>query len=417
MRHLFQLVLVAFLLSFSLSRGAESPAKPVTLSGPDALDKTIQTLAEDLTNQLRAADEKARKVASPGDGLSITIFGVAGILGGVLLLSKVLLPLMANRLTSRDTAWAPAAETRGSNENEEDFSKLVKDFGSRQKSGGSAQPEPGGTQMASAFRSTELKPSQQLAGESRRSNLDLVTRVRKVFSRLSRATSQDSRKQGMTNLLEAVRLLREGLETPSMHSARQLASALEELLGEVTNKPERATTSVLRTIAGAIDLLPGLCGPGIRSDLTSSPVVRLLGVDDDAISRYALTCALRQHFPRPDLAVNGEEALHLGETRPYDVIFVDIEMPAMDGFELCSRIHSTTLNQATPIVFVTGHDDLNSRAKSLVSGGAEFLGKPFLAYELTVKALTLVLKRRLQGEKKPASPPVRAVATQPAVNA
>jgi DNA-binding response OmpR family regulator len=78
---------------------------------------------------------------------------------------------------------------------------------------------------------------------------------------------------------------------------------------------------------------------------------------------------------------------------------VDIEMPEMDGFELCCRIKNTSLNPLTPVVFVTSHNDLATRAKSSLAGGLEFLGKPFISSELAVKALTLVLKRRLQTQE------------------
>jgi FixJ family two-component response regulator len=51
------------------------------------------------------------------------------------------------------------------------------------------------------------------------------------------------------------------------------------------------------------------------------------------------------------------------------------------------------------VVFVTSHNDLATRAKSSLAGGLEFLGKPFISSELAVKALTLVIKRRLQAQE------------------
>ncbi len=405
MRHLFLLILVTSLLSLGSSRAAEANSKPVTLSGPDALDRTIQKLAGDLTNQLQAADQRAQKVAAASDGLSTSIWIAAGVLAGIVMLSK-LLPILANHFGNHHTSLEPSPMGAGDSANRtQGFSQFVEIFAASQK----------GVTTEKSFQATdrgvgrtkdqrpEYVPASERAVPVRRDSAEQVVRVRRLFSRLSRASSQDARKQGMANLLEATRLLRESLEGPTAHSARQLASALEALLGEITNHEERATASGLRTIAGAIDLLPGLCGPGVRPDLTTKPVVRLLGVDDDAISRYTLTCALKRHFAQPDLAVSGEDALHLTETRPYDLIFVDIEMPGMDGFELCSRIHKTPFNQSTPVVFVTGHNDLTSRAKSSVAGGVEFLGKPFLGSELTVKALSLVLKRRLQADQRPAA--------------
>jgi CheY-like chemotaxis protein len=226
--------------------------------------------------------------------------------------------------------------------------------------------------------------------------LDQVMSVRALFLDLNRAAEPSARKEALTHLLEAVRGLRKGLRVSASYPVGQMAAALEGLLSQVADREDSLTNSVLRTIAGAIDLLPSLCGPTIRSDLASNPPITLLAVDDDPVIRHALTSALKRVWARPDLAKDGHEGLALVETRAYDLVFVDIEMPGMDGFELCYRIHGTSLNAVTPVIFVTSHNNLAARARSSLVGGLEFLSKPFLSAELTLKALTLVLMRRLQ---------------------
>ena len=72
-------------------------------------------------------------------------------------------------------------------------------------------------------------------------------------------------------------------------------------------------------------------------------------------------------------------------------------MPGMDGFEVCSKIRDTVPNRTTPVVFVTGQSDFDARVNSTLSGGNDLMGKPFLIFEVTVKALTLALQGRLQG--------------------
>jgi len=78
------------------------------------------------------------------------------------------------------------------------------------------------------------------------------------------------------------------------------------------------------------------------------------------------------------------------------VIFLDVVMPGMDGFEVCSRIRDTVPNHATPVVFVTGRDDFDTRAQMGRNGGSDLMGKPFLTSEITVKALTFALRGRLE---------------------
>jgi putative two-component system response regulator len=77
-------------------------------------------------------------------------------------------------------------------------------------------------------------------------------------------------------------------------------------------------------------------------------------------------------------------------------------MPNMDGFELCTRIRALPLNKLTPIIFVTSLTDFKSRAKSTLSGGNDLIAKPFMFIELSVKALTYVLRSRLAPKRQAA---------------
>ena len=121
-----------------------------------------------------------------------------------------------------------------------------------------------------------------------------------------------------------------------------------------------------------------------------------------------MSLALKKAFGQPDLAVDGETALFQSAGQAYDVIFLDVQLPGMDGFELCEKIRETGSNRNTPVVFVTGQSDFDARAKSALSGGNDLMGKPFLTFEITVKALTLALKGRLQKHvQKPLPKPGR----------
>jgi DNA-binding response OmpR family regulator len=71
-------------------------------------------------------------------------------------------------------------------------------------------------------------------------------------------------------------------------------------------------------------------------------------------------------------------------------------MPGQTGLELCVNIREMATNRATPVVFVTSHSDFGSRAQSTLSGGNDFIAKPFLLVELVVKALTWLFKETAQ---------------------
>jgi CheY-like chemotaxis protein len=219
--------------------------------------------------------------------------------------------------------------------------------------------------------------------------------------RLSRARGKVPPRDWLKDLRGQISVLVEQAGSPELLPVRQLAGALEGLLKHLGERTDDFTPSTLRTVEGAIDLLIGLCAPGLAPDLATNPPIRLLGVDDDAVSRYAMASALKRAFDQPDLAENAEGALALAVQHPYDVIFLDVRMPGMDGFELCKKIHETAGNRATPVIFVTGMKDFDSQVASIASGGSDLIGKPFLTFEIAVKALTFAFRRRL-GVRHPA---------------
>jgi len=196
-----------------------------------------------------------------------------------------------------------------------------------------------------------------------------------------------------------------------VHPAYQMSAALEGLLRKMLQNPEHATPSALDTMATAVNLLSDLCLPGLKADLALNPPIDMLVVDDDLVARRALVGALQTAFKKPESAENGEAALALTLGKPYDVIFLDVVMPGMDGFELCSRIRNTVPNRATPVVFVTGQSDFDARAQMSRNGGDDLIGKPFLTPEITVKALTFALRGRLQSVSGRAPKPVQCSKT------
>jgi len=77
------------------------------------------------------------------------------------------------------------------------------------------------------------------------------------------------------------------------------------------------------------------------------------------------------------------------------LVFLDVDMPGMNGYELCTKLRAIPAHKKTPVVFVTSLNDFENRANSTMSGGNDFIGKPFLFIELAVKALVYILRARV----------------------
>jgi CheY-like chemotaxis protein len=171
-----------------------------------------------------------------------------------------------------------------------------------------------------------------------------------------------------------------------------LSGAISALIKELHKKPSQMTSSVLRTIAHAADCLNLMFRDlgGMSHNLPQS--VLILVVDDEPISRRTISLALSKANLRCICMEDSLVALSVLKENPFDLVFLDAEMPGMSGFELCAELRKLSTNKNTPVIFVTSLTKFEVRAQSSLSGGNDLIAKPFLMMELAVKALTYLLK-------------------------
>ncbi|NEW05775.1 response regulator [Paenibacillus sp. SYP-B3998] len=108
----------------------------------------------------------------------------------------------------------------------------------------------------------------------------------------------------------------------------------------------------------------------------------ILIVDDEPMVRMGLAKLVRQCNPlfRTVVVANGVEALsEINRQRP-DILLTDIQMPKMDGLELCKQVQAMNLN--IPIAVISGYDDFTYAQKCLTYGVKEYLLKPLTEHEL-----------------------------------
>ncbi len=147
-------------------------------------------------------------------------------------------------------------------------------------------------------------------------------------------------------------------------------------------------------MASAIDFLGVLFEKGTAPERPGAPPPTVLVVDDEAISRRAVVYALEKAKLKSVNVEDPAAAYDLLAETQFDLIFLDVDMPGMNGFELCTKLRRLPAHKKTPVVFVTGLNDFESRTSSTMSGGNDFIAKPFLFMELAVKALVYVLRSR-----------------------
>jgi len=219
--------------------------------------------------------------------------------------------------------------------------------------------------------------------------------LRRTMQDFSKTQDEANRMPHLLELYRKIHALTGSAGIAGLHKISQIAAALEVLLKELYEKPKNINASTLRTVAHSIDFIAELISKGADSDLIDSNSISILVVDDEILSRRAVTYALEKAGLKSVSVEEAQTALNLATEGTFDLIFLDVQMPGMDGFELCSRIRATPTNKTTPVIFVTSLTDFKSRARSSLSGGSDLIAKPFMFIELSVKALTYVLRGRL----------------------
>jgi CheY-like chemotaxis protein len=106
------------------------------------------------------------------------------------------------------------------------------------------------------------------------------------------------------------------------------------------------------------------------------PSLKLLVVEDDAASLELMTEVLTALEAEVHPVNDSLEAANLISRVKFDGIFLDLEMPNLDGFALAKKIRTSSWNKTTPIVVVTGRDERDTMQQAFATGASFFLQKP-----------------------------------------
>ena len=124
----------------------------------------------------------------------------------------------------------------------------------------------------------------------------------------------------------------------------------------------------------------------------SSPgPVRVLVIDDSNTIRRSAELFLRQAGYEVILAEDGFDALAKISDHQPQVIFVDIMMPRLDGYQTCALIKQNPQLKATPVIMLSSKDGVFDRARGRLAGSDRYLTKPF-TQEGLIEAVTQYVK-------------------------
>jgi DNA-binding response OmpR family regulator len=123
--------------------------------------------------------------------------------------------------------------------------------------------------------------------------------------------------------------------------------------------------------------------------------MRILVVEDEKVMANALVTGLSRQGYSTDAAYDGEEALNLAEINKYDLVLLDLNLPKIDGIEVCRRLRAS--GDSTGILMLTARSGLDDRVLGLDIGADDYLVKPFHFPELLARVRAIL---RRDGEAR-----------------
>ena len=125
---------------------------------------------------------------------------------------------------------------------------------------------------------------------------------------------------------------------------------------------------------------------------------RVLVVDDIPANVKLLEARLLAEYYDVLTAADGPSAIETAENGKVDVVLLDVMMPGMDGFEVCSRLKADPATAHVPVVMVTALDQVTDRVRGLEAGADDFLTKPVNDLQLLTRVKSLVRLKMLTDE-------------------
>jgi signal transduction histidine kinase len=104
---------------------------------------------------------------------------------------------------------------------------------------------------------------------------------------------------------------------------------------------------------------------------------RILVVDDEMVNRILLSTNLGESGYSVQMAEDGQQALEMLSTQPFDVVLLDLIMPRMDGYQVLAQMKDDDVLRRIPVIVISSMDDMESIVRCIEMGATDYLTKPF----------------------------------------
>jgi DNA-binding response OmpR family regulator len=135
-------------------------------------------------------------------------------------------------------------------------------------------------------------------------------------------------------------------------------------------------------------------------ETSSNQDITILVIDDDPLMQKVVEASLIKENFKMLFAIDGETGIKMARENMPDLILLDVVMPGMDGFEVCSRMRKDDELLYIPIIIITALDDRDSKIQGLEVGADDYICKPFDKLEFRARVKTITRLNRYSRWKK-----------------
>ena len=136
----------------------------------------------------------------------------------------------------------------------------------------------------------------------------------------------------------------------------------------------------------------------MSDETTRQDVVSILMVDDNPANLQVLTSMLKQSGWRPRPVTSGQLGLQAARKEPPDLVLLDVNMPEMNGYEVCEQLKADARLADIPVIFVSALGATMDKVRGFAVGGVDYITKPFQLDEVKARVTTHLELRRQRRE-------------------
>ncbi|HEY9694359.1 MAG TPA: response regulator [Oculatellaceae cyanobacterium] len=128
----------------------------------------------------------------------------------------------------------------------------------------------------------------------------------------------------------------------------------------------------------------------------STPKADILVIDDTPENLNLLSAMLTKQGYKVRSVTKGSSGLRGAQTSPPDLILLDINMPQMNGYEVCQHLKADERTREVPVIFISALEDVLDKVKAFSVGGVDYIAKPFQVEEVLARIQNHLTIRKLQ---------------------